>query len=133
MVRKNELQYYELTLNNGASSMKIGDKEIPIIGVYVAEGEMRDVFAAKEIKPNLERKPTGDMSYIYCREVPRKEVKALEKLLFGLTVAERDMIQAEMDRMEHDIRDQHFLNSAFGVGDIMYRRLAINAQYKDDK
>ena len=127
---KNELQYYELTLNNGKTSITIGDRVIPIIGVFTDkdETEMREVLTGKLIEEKLDKKPTGKLAYLSKLPVDRKRTKTLEDLLFSLSIPEKEEFKRQMDGFEKDVLDRFNLNhEARGIGDIMYRRLAINS------
>ena len=48
-----------------------------------------------------------------------------------IILEEKTDFQNELDKIEQEISENHFLNSSFGVGDRMYRRLAINAKDKN--
>ena len=78
-----------------------------------------------------EGKKLGKLSYVTLDKVPNNEVKKLEDLIFALTLKEKTDFQNELDKIEQEISENHFLNSSFGVGDRMYRRLAINAKDKN--
>ena len=130
---KGKLEYYYLTLSNGVSSIVINNKIIPIIGVFIAENDMRCIQSAKKIAENLKREPMDGLSYIECIPVPDKEIKELETILFGMTIEEKQSFQNTMAAFEEKAKENYYLKDAFGIGDIVSRRLQYRSGLNKDQ
>ena len=131
--KKTEIDYFYLTLNNGVSSIKIGEKEIPILGILVAPGAMHEVITGKKIDSNIDKTPTGTMTYISAVPVPKKEAKSVEEIIFAMTIPEKEEFEKIMKKMRQDIEDQHFVNSSYGLGEMMMRRLMVKAKREKEE
>lgn len=126
--KKTKIDYFYLTLNNGVSSIKIGEKEIPILGILVTPDAMHEVVTGKKIEKNIDKTPTGTMTYISAVPVPKKEAKGVEDIIFAMTIPEKEQFEQIMKQMKEDIEDQHFVNSSYGLGEMMMRRLMVKAK-----
>ena len=131
MVKK-ELTYYSLTLKNIGNALEINGKVIPVIGVYVTDGSLLDILSAKKIEENLENKVVDYLSYTDIRQLPSKEAKELEKYIHSLTIDDRTKYVEKLSTLEEDIKDNYYLNSSFGIGDMMTRRLLAKSKKKDN-
>ena len=120
---KNKLEYYYLTLNNGISSIVIEGKIIPIIGVFIKENDMRDVISAKKVAENFKKEPINGLSYIERIPVPEKEIVEIENIIFNMTIEEKEEYQKTLAFLESKAKESYFLKDAFGVGDVMMRKL----------
>ena len=131
--KKTKIDYFYLTLNNGVSSIKIGEKEIPILGILVTPDAMHEVVTGKKIEKNIDKTPTGTMTYISAVPVPKKEAKGVEDIIFAMTIPEKEQFEQIMKQMKEDIEDQHFVNSSYGLGEMMMRRLMVKAKREKEE
>lgn len=125
---KNDIDYFYITLSNGQNSIIVGEKSIPIIGVFLSNNALHEILTGKKISENLKGKKLDKLSYIALNKVPNTEVKKLEEFVFGLTIKEKMAFTEQIKLLEENLEDEKFLETSFGLGDKMTKRLIVNAK-----
>ncbi len=127
MVKKG-IEYFQITLAGSQKTIQIGDKAIPIIGVFLSDDSLHEILSGKKIQKNTKNKKIDKLSYIALDRIPDNKVKELETFIFGLTIKEKMAFSDELSKLEQNLQDEKFLEESYGLGDKMTRRLIINSK-----
>ena len=127
---KNQLDYYYITLHGGTTTITIGDKVIPILGVFLPNNDLYEIISGKKIVENTDNKPYNGLSYDSITQVNKKDIKYIEKIIFGMTIKEKEEYQTIMYNMEEKAKLADYFKDSFGLGDIMCRKLQYKAKRK---
>ena len=125
-------KYYKLTLNSGVGQIELENKIIPIIGTINDLGEMVEIISNEKIDINLDKKPTELLSILYYRELPVKESRTIDRIISNLTDEEKSSYIDELNMMKQKVKDQHYINSACGLGDKLHRKLKVKSQNQNN-
>ena len=128
---RNKIEYYRLTLKNGQDSIQVDDKNIPIVGVILSDNNMHELITGRIIKENLANGLCDGISYISARLLEAKEEKTSEDFIISLNIDERDLFRQEIDKIDENLKTENYINSSYGLGEKMTRRLIVKSNRKD--
>ena len=128
---RNKIEYYRLTLKNGLDAIQVDDKNIPIVGVILSDNNMHELITGRIIKENLANGLCDGISYISARLLEAKEEKTSEDFIISLNIDERDLFRQEIDKIDENLKTENYINSSYGLGEKMTRRLIVKSNRKD--
>ncbi len=128
---RNKIEYYRLTLKNGQDSIQIEDKCVPILGVFLSDNNMHEIITGRIIKENLANGLCDGISYINARLLEANEEKTSEDFIISLNIDERDLFRQEIDKIDENLKTENYINSSYGLGEKMTRRLIVKSNRKD--
>ena len=125
---KIKLDYYSLTLKTGQNAIQVGEKTVPILGVFLSENNMHEILSGKKILENYDNKPIDGLSYISIRELPVKEANVVVNTVMALSIKEKEAYIEELKKIENKIIEDNYINSSYGIGEKMTRRLILSSK-----
>lgn len=131
MVKK-KLDYYYITLSGGISSLMVEGKIIPLIGLFIAKDDLREVISAKKVLPRINGELSDGLSYEEIIPVPEKEIDNVEKIILNMTIPEKEQCIQTLNLMEEKAKEKYFLKDAYGVGDVMMKKLMYKSLMSKD-
>ncbi len=131
---KKKLDYYYITLTGGISSLMVEGKIIPLVGLFIAKDDLREVISAKKVLPHINGELSDGLSYEELIPVPEKEIDDVEKIILNMSIPEKEQCVQTLAAMEDKAKESYFLRDAYGVGDVMMKKLMYKSlMSKDNK
>ena len=66
-----------------------------------------------------------------ARLLEAKEEKTSEDFIISLNIDERDLFRQEIDKIDENLKTENYINSSYGLGEKMTRRLIVKSNRKD--